>query len=108
MTKLRLRTNGRGVPTQSQPQAASLTLSACNIVIYTYERFKKHSLRTSSFYRFLTESLFYINGTCSIILLHTPLKTEHPGKSVTMLKLLERKILNEVAFHQKDNMMEIR
>jgi hypothetical protein len=33
MTKLRQRMNGTGVPTQSQPQAASLTLSACNIAI---------------------------------------------------------------------------
>jgi hypothetical protein len=31
MTKLRQRVNGKGVPTQSQPQAASFTLSACNV-----------------------------------------------------------------------------
>jgi hypothetical protein len=33
MTKLRQRMNGTGVPTQSQAQAASLTLSACNVAI---------------------------------------------------------------------------
>jgi hypothetical protein len=33
MMKLRQRMNGTGVPTQSQPQAASLTLSACNVAI---------------------------------------------------------------------------
>jgi hypothetical protein len=33
MTKLTQRMNGNGVPTQSQPQAASLTLSACNVAI---------------------------------------------------------------------------
>jgi hypothetical protein len=33
MTKLRERMNGKGAPTQSQPQAASLTLSACNAAI---------------------------------------------------------------------------
>jgi hypothetical protein len=31
ITKLRQRMNGNGVPTQSQPQAASLTLSAYNV-----------------------------------------------------------------------------
>jgi hypothetical protein len=33
MTKLRQRMKGTGAPTQSQPQAASLTLSACNVAI---------------------------------------------------------------------------
>jgi hypothetical protein len=33
MTKLRQRMNGRGEPTQSQAQAASRTLSACNVAI---------------------------------------------------------------------------
>jgi hypothetical protein len=32
MMKARQRWNGTGVPTQSHPQAASLTLSACRIV----------------------------------------------------------------------------
>jgi hypothetical protein len=41
MTKLRQRMNGSGVPTQSQPQAASLTLSACNVAIRVQQRFKK-------------------------------------------------------------------
>jgi hypothetical protein len=42
MTKLRQRMNGNGVPTQSQPQAASLTLSACNVAIQVHKLFKKH------------------------------------------------------------------
>jgi hypothetical protein len=33
--------NGRGVPTQSQPQAASLTLSACNVAIQVHKVYKK-------------------------------------------------------------------
>jgi hypothetical protein len=41
MAKLQERMNGRGVPTQSQPQAASLTLSACNVAIRVQQRFKK-------------------------------------------------------------------
>jgi hypothetical protein len=40
MTKLRQRMNGNGVPTQSQPQAASLTLSACNVAILIRESSK--------------------------------------------------------------------
>jgi hypothetical protein len=42
MTKLRQRMNGNGVPTQSQPQAASLTLSACNVAIQVHKVFKKN------------------------------------------------------------------
>jgi hypothetical protein len=42
MTKLRQRMNGSGVPTQSQPQAASLTLSACNVVIQVHGVCKKN------------------------------------------------------------------
>jgi hypothetical protein len=45
MTKLRLRKNGRGVPTQSQPQAASLTLSACNVANQIQQSFKSLLLR---------------------------------------------------------------
>jgi hypothetical protein len=41
MTKVRQRMNGRGVPTQSQPQAASLTLSACNDATQVHKEFKK-------------------------------------------------------------------
>jgi hypothetical protein len=40
MMILRLRTNGTGVPTHSQPHAASLTLSACNITIQIKNRFR--------------------------------------------------------------------
>jgi hypothetical protein len=42
MTKLRQRMNGKGVPTQSQPQAASLTLSACNVAIQVHKICKKN------------------------------------------------------------------
>jgi hypothetical protein len=42
MTNLRQLRNGKGVPTQSQPQAASLTLSACNVGIQVHKLFKKN------------------------------------------------------------------
>ena len=40
MMKQRLRTKGTGVPTHSQPHAASLTLSACNTRNQTKYRFQ--------------------------------------------------------------------
>jgi hypothetical protein len=52
MTKLRQRVNGKGVPTQSQPQAASITLSACNVVIQVKKDFKKF------FFRMLQNAIF--------------------------------------------------
>jgi hypothetical protein len=37
MMKLTQRMNGKGVPTQSQPQAAPLTLSTCNVAIQVHK-----------------------------------------------------------------------
>jgi hypothetical protein len=45
--------NGKGVPTQSQPQAASLTLSACNVNIQIQQRFKTLVFRTLQHVNFL-------------------------------------------------------
>jgi hypothetical protein len=51
--------NGRGVPTQSQPQAASLTLSACNVALHVHKEFKKNvqdnALRKLVMYNFAVE-----------------------------------------------------
>jgi hypothetical protein len=59
MTKLRERTNVKGAPTQSQPQAASLTLSACKVAIYVHkvckENVQDNALRKLGMYNFAAE-----------------------------------------------------
>jgi hypothetical protein len=72
MTKLRQWTNGRGVPTQSQPQAASLTLSACNVAKQNQKGSRKkfiiiqhlHLLLNNVFYKNRTSNMNALNFVC--------------------------------------------
>jgi hypothetical protein len=64
MTKLRQRVNGKGVPTQSQSQAACLTLSACNVPIQVKDasrkKFSKCNMHTCYCIKFLQkQNLIY-------------------------------------------------
>jgi hypothetical protein len=72
MTKLRQRRNFKGVPTQSQPQAASLTLSACNVAIQVHREFKKK---------------FQDNATGKLVMVKFAARNRTYGRDATSIKL---------------------
>jgi hypothetical protein len=84
MTKLRQRMNGKGVPTQSQPQAASLTLSACKVANPVQERFKKLVFRKAPARQFIC---FY-NLICGRIMVTFHIFRKIWNVKVNSLKLL--------------------
>jgi hypothetical protein len=71
ITKFRQRMNGKGVPTQSQPQAASLTLSACNVAI-TLKLLQEKCIQNIPARECITASFCFSNSTCGMIALDVP------------------------------------
>jgi hypothetical protein len=68
MTKLRQRMSGTGVPTQSQPQAAPLTLSACNVAIHVHKYIYIYLKNSTT--KLFTELFCCSKSSCGRIALH--------------------------------------